>query len=526
MSFALPDNMPSLSLSVPTGKSHYGSVELNEELLKAWLNRLPQQNPVEYTRRYIEALDLFNHNEVPPAQRLKLLDMYRAPFNTMMFELSLSKLGQLDLTDEARMQLLNDISMVLEQLATGYKIIVIESGEQNSNLKLNAAGQMSIYRAIEQLSFLALHHYKFYLKLPSRLFRELHQLYLLSVEADVSDKQPFVNKQINAAYTIRERYCQFLLTTICNPYGLNSGEVLKAYQLMMPLVSATKLELLTQSHEVKAGLFYIDCLGDSTPTAATIPKITADKPVILIMDTKSILIKAAKLFEQAEQQGDKHPAAKNIRLLQKLVPYLNTAFQHRQTYVKFEGAKKTFLCVGVTATHQAQLRTESLPVAQHRWLSSEWDILNKNDYGCLLQKRHLAHLFELRVGDLVGLFEQSGADTKPSVRLATIKYIKTDDFNQTKISLEYIAGNAMPVLFTMQDNSEKQPAYLIPEVARTHQPANLITSKGIYAAGRVLHIKMRKKFLNFTIRIDKITDRQSGYDRFSFRDVIEHQTVR
>lgn len=522
MSFALPPNMPSLSLSVPTGQTAYGNVELNEDLLKHWIQRLPSDNPVELTQRYLDAMHRFNNNQVPPAQRLKLLDMYREPFNDLLFSLTIPKLNQLIKHRETRLKLIIDIAEVLSELATGYKIIVVETGKQNKNLKLNAVAQLAIYRAVEQLSFMALHAYKFYRKLPIRLFRELHQLYLLTLEADVADKEPFVNKHLKGDYSVSQRYCQLLLTSISNPYGLGSGDILRVYNLMIQLAPAAKLSLLTDKEQALAGHFYVNCLSDRTPTPAMLPVADDNsRPPTLILDTKTILTKVADLFEQADKHGPHHPAAENIKLLRQIVPYLNTSYQRKQPRLPVEGNKETFIAVGLELIHDALTQGEKLPIDNHEWLSSTWDVLNKNSYGYLVEKRKVLHAHDLIVGDFVGIFEQPESTGKLSAKLASVRWLRTDDFEQTKMGLKFIDGEAIPVYFTLENSEEKQAAFLLPEINRINQPASLITLTDTYAPNRILHIKTGKKKFNFTIKLDTLLDKNGSFERFTFHDFFE-----
>ncbi|MEC9314198.1 MAG: hypothetical protein VYB22_04870, partial [Pseudomonadota bacterium] len=225
MSFPLPANMPALSLSVPTERHAAGNVELNEELLHHWIRRLPAANPLEFSARYLDALKRFNTNKVSQVQRIKLLDMYRDPLHKLVMALTIPKLQQQIKNADKRLKLIDELSEVINQLAHGYKIIVVEANQESNNLKLKPLVHMAIYRALDAMSLLALHCYNFYRTLPPRLFQEMHQLLMLTMTADIADKPVFVNSQYKADFSVQQRYVQIMLTSICNPYGLASGEV-------------------------------------------------------------------------------------------------------------------------------------------------------------------------------------------------------------------------------------------------------------------------------------------------------------
>jgi hypothetical protein len=520
MSFSLPANMPSLSLSIPTERHAMGNVELNEELLRHWIQRLPSNNPIEFTARYLDALRRFNANQVSHTERIKLLDMYREPFNKVLFGLTIPKLQRLVKDGATRLKLIQDMGEVLTELAAGYKIVVIEAGEKNDNLKLNPLAQLAIYRACEQLSYVVLHAYKFYRALPVKVFRELHQLYLLTEHAGLADKPAFLNKQLQAEFSVKHRYCQILLVSISNPYGLASGEVIRCYNMMMQLAPAANITRLPDDGKPVAGHFYINCLSDRTPSPAILPVMDDNsRPPTLILDTKPLLSRIDTLFDQARDQGEHHPAADNIRLLRQIVPYLNTSYQRKQPRTPVEGSKETFIAAGLEHIHHALTEVTTLPVEKDPWLSSAWEVLNRNNYGYLVQKRRVSQAHDLKIGDFVGILEQENNQTRPKARLASIRWLRTDDFEQTKIGLKFIDGDAIPVFFTVGDGQDKKPAFLMPENSVSHQPASLITASGFFASAAALTIKTGKKRFNFTVRPDKLLNKNDDFERFTFKDL-------
>lgn len=517
MSFSLPADMPSLNLGIPRDRNDAHSVELNETLLRHWIRRLPSNDPVAFTARYLEALQRFNANRVDHAQRLALLDLYREPFNRLLFELTIPGLQQRVRDGNTRLQLINDISAVFAELAMGYKIVIVEAGEKNVNLRLNPLAQLAVYRAVEQLSFVALHAYKFYRTLPPNLFRELHQLYLLAEHAGLADTPAFVNARLKAELSVRHRYCQILLVSICNPYGLASGDVVRSYRLMMQLAPAAELAHLPEDGRPLAGHFYINCLSDRVPAPSILPVIDAQqRPPTLVLNTKPILSLIDAQFEQARLQGEHHAAADYIRLLRQIAPYLNTSYQRTQPRLPIEGATEVFVCVGIAPMHQLLTRQMTPSADTDPWLNAPWEVLNKSNDGYLLQRRRLSLAHDLKIGDFVGIVEPP-LDARHGARIASIRWLRTDEFEQTKMGLKFIAGDAMPVRFTIDDSEERLAAFLIPENSLAGQQACLLTGAGVFAAGRVLHIRTGKKRFDFSIIADSLIEQNDSYERFRFR---------
>lgn len=517
----MPANMPSLSLTIPTERTAYGNIELNEDLLQHWIRRLPSNNPIEFTQRYLDALKRFNTNEVSHKDRIKLLDLYREPFNKVLFGLTIPKLQKLVKDPDTRFSLINDMSQVLAELANGYKIVVVEANLKSDNLKLNPLAHMAIYRACEQLSYQALHAYKFYRTIPVKLFIELHQLYMLTEGAGIADKPPFVNMDFKAEFSVKHRYCQMMLVSISNPFGLASGDILRCYNLMLQLATTARVMPLPDDGKPLSGHFYINCLSDRTPTAAILPVMENNsRPPTLVLDTKAILSRVDSLFEQANEQGG-HPAADNIRLLKQIVPYLNTSYQRKQARVAVEGDKNTYICAGLEAIHHNLTQVGSVPVKGDPWLDSAWEILNKNSYGYLIQKRKVSKAHDLKIGDFIGILESSGPDQKPSLKLASIRWLRTDDFQQTKMGLKFIPGEPIPVFFSSETETSKAPAFLIRENSLRHEAATLITTSGVFETFPTLVIKTGKKRFNFTVKPEKLLDHNDSFERFTFKDLIK-----
>lgn len=521
MSFPLPANMPSLSLSIPTERHAVGNVELNEELLYHWIRRLPTANPLEFSTRYLDALKRFNANDVGHVQRIKLLDMYRGPLNKLVLSLTIPSLQQQLVNADMRLKLIDELGDVINELARGYKIIVVEANEQSNNLKLKPLVHMAIYRAMDAMGLLALHCYNFYRTLPPRLFQEMHQLLMLTLTAEIADRPVFVNSQYKSDFSVQQRYLQIMLTSICNPYGLACGDVVRCYQLMLQLAPAAALTLLPDSAKPEAGHFYINCLSDRTPMPSVLPPLDDNyRPTTLILDTKPILNRVDKLFDQAAAQGESHPAAENIRLLRQLMPYLNTSYQRKQPRLPVEGSKAAYVAVGLDAIHQRVSAPLTLPVAGDPWLDSAWEVLNKNSYGYLLQKRKIRLAHDLKIGDFVGILETAGKEAKPDLKLASVRWLRTDDFEQSKMGLKFIHGDAIPVFFSVGNSEKRQPAFLIRENTLQHQPAMLITTSGIHNTASELTIKTGKKRFNFTVRPDKLLSQNDSFECFTFKDII------
>lgn len=521
MSFELPDNMPSLNLKVPTERGSSGGVELNVSLLHHWIKQLPKNNLVEYTDIYLTALKTFNRNIINEKERLALLDLYRKPLNSLLFSLTIPKLADTNSESNTRLQIINALTELMNELAMGYKIIVNDASEKSNNLKLNPIAQLAINRACEQLSYMALHAYKFYQTVPAGIFKELHQLYQLSLHANVAHLTPIIDKQTRALHSLHQRYAQILLVSICNPYGLTSGHVLEAYFMMEQLIDDAEILPLPENHKATAGHFFINCLSDRTPTPTLLPTVEDQaQPPTLILNTKPLLIIADTLFQQSNKNQISENTI-NINLFKQVIPFLNTSYQRKQVRLPVTGNEQVYLAFGLTAIHHCLSNIDKLTNTDYKNYKSPWDILNKNSYGYLVNRQHVENCHDLKIGDFIGLFEQATSTQKATARIASIRWLRSDKYDNTKIGLETSDGEPIAVQFSLTTDDTSYPALLLPEVGQRHQAASLITVPGIYVPQKSLHIKTKKKRFSFNLIVDQLLDSNSNFEQFTFIDKVD-----
>jgi hypothetical protein len=521
MSFDLPENMSHIHLSVPSERGSSEGIKLNESLLQNWIKRLPKNDLAKYTDTYLGAIKAFNREIIHEKQRLALLDIYRKPLNSLLFSLTIPKLVAEIPVPETRLKIINNLTELMSELAMGYKVIIMDADKHGSSLKNEQLGQLAINRASEQLSYMALHAYKFYQTVPMRVFQELHVLYRLCVHAHVDRLKPSLDLQHRALNSLHDRYTQILLVSICNPYGLQSGHVLEAYFLMEELVSDAEILPLPEDHAATAGHFFINCLSDRIPTPTIMPRNENwAPPPTLILNTKPLLVIADHLFDQAGNENEVESAI-NLDLFKQLVPFLNTSYQRKQPRIPVTGNEEVYLALGLESIHHCLSNLDKLTDADYKNYQSPWKILNKNGYGYLVKRQYVENFHDIKTGDFIGIFERQNSPEKavfPSI--SSIRWLRTDDI-YTKTGLETVDGEPIAVHYALDDSEQTHPALLLPEIGENHQAASLITAPGIYGLQQTLHIKTKRKQFNFSVTIEKLLDKNSNFERFTFVDKLD-----
>lgn len=520
MNKKLPDIMPELNLSIPADRGSMDSVELNERLLKQWIKRLPSDDIAAYVSEYLIALKRFNRNQLEMRQRLDLLDIYRIPLNKILFELEAKRLIKKNPDPIKRDQLISDLSDLMSELAIGYKIIVVDALAQDSNLKLNPIALLAINRAGEQLSYIALHAYKFYRSIPANVLNELHQLYMLTLLGKVDEKRPKLAGKSEADSSFKSRYGQLLLVTICNPYGLASDDVLTAYTLMQDMASVIEIRPLASAAKARAGHFYINCLSDGIPSPSVLPMIENQiQPPTLVLDTKPVLVMVDLIFQRTHSTGVLAKSL-DIELLKQLVPYLNTSYERKQQRSKVMGEQQVYLSMGLNAVHQCINVANAAELNTGSCFTNVWNVLNKNSSGYLVSKQHVIEQDELMVGDFVGIFEAGQQDQIDVTNVGFIRWKKREEDGSLEMGLSLIEGDPISVQVGVsgEDDSTLGAALFLPEIAQIQQSASLITNKNVYSAECKLIIKPTKKRFLFTMTAHQLLGSGNNFEHFSLED--------
>ncbi len=154
-------------------------VELNSKRLKRWLENLPFE-PANSIREILEALKVFNSQEISTRARLELLHIYRRKINQFFEAYETTTFHQSIRGSKNRDRIKEDIGRLTIELASGYKAIVTQEHGKNANAHTDNLYRQAIYAAMEQTVFTLVHAFRIYGPLPHKAHHDLHQLYQLT----------------------------------------------------------------------------------------------------------------------------------------------------------------------------------------------------------------------------------------------------------------------------------------------------------------------------------------------------------
>ncbi len=191
--------------------------------MTAWVESLPMVNVGESSRRLYGAIQELNRFKTDARTRLQMLEQMRGPIHYVCKSLEKHFLNQSIVLNDKESKVANLSQALQNHLATGYKIIVIETLSQKTSeaAKLRA---IATHRALTELSGNLLRCYQLYFPTPNGLWREIHQLYTLADHYGILD-QRFEDEVVKSNLSVKECYYKTMLLSTARPNQLRQQEI-------------------------------------------------------------------------------------------------------------------------------------------------------------------------------------------------------------------------------------------------------------------------------------------------------------
>ena len=253
-----------MQLSVPNRTApKSGSFDGNPASVKGWISTLPMANIGETARLLYGALIDLNHQDIPPQQRLKTLELLHKPVHYVTENMKKHFIGQPFPLAENNLKIAHLSREMAHALATGYKVLVMEQiagiGRKDKKLLITA-----IHRAIKLLSLVLLRSYQVYESYPDSVWLEMHSLYRYAEDnqlhrSRVSD-ETFPQRKSSS---IPDAYKQILLLALACPYRLRHNEVEDIYFALEEWAHYSELQAVGDRENT---LFAVNLDSDQPPS--------------------------------------------------------------------------------------------------------------------------------------------------------------------------------------------------------------------------------------------------------------------
>ncbi len=235
--------------------------------LSKWIKTLPVSDAATAAAHLFNLLHQYNQCELEPLVRFEALESLQIAITHSSSALCEKYIHSALPLNERNRQRFHLSSGLFDQMAIGYKTIVLELYNQSANnQKLHELYLKAIHKAIKQLARLLLECYKVYAKEPDDVWGELNQLYQLSETLGanklVLDNED--NKQ-TATQTIQYAYLRIALLSVANPYHLMQGEATVLYDYLRKWATGCQLKKVTDYNNLNNNLVVIELKRSHPP---------------------------------------------------------------------------------------------------------------------------------------------------------------------------------------------------------------------------------------------------------------------
>ncbi len=518
---------------------------------KTWVDNLPLANVGEISRLLYQAIIEFNKLAIAPQLRAQLLEILRSPIEYVCKELSKHFLNQSVVLPEKQQKIANLAQAIQIHLATGYKIVLLESIPNLSNDKQKKNFVLAAHRMFSDYGQVILRACQLYTATPKNIWLEMHRVYVFAealnlLKYKVEDSQ---NK-----YQIETRldqpYKRNLLLNSSRPNQLRQNDIQAAFDVF---------ELWSEFVDIAAdkldsSVFIVNMEQDSTPRYKSL--MTSSSPHHYGFDTTDLVERIHEYLNLSDssnphnssnfdnnQADDILTVPKNISDI--LLNHLNQAFGvlTKRSFKRIANEGALNLCIGLSASHyfssgRVPFHTQMLksnssgsegddnifltkalrkdawsdaydaggrqaatpsdaPISFNRpnlsdgsdeYPQYEVPLVNTSPGGyCLQWKGDIPS--NIQAGEILSLRE----NTKQPWRIAVIRWIRHIKQTGTQIGIELLAPNAKPcgvqLLQKTGDPSEYLRGLLLPEISAIGQAATLITPRVPFQSGQKVSIK-------------------------------------
>lgn len=514
---------------------------------KAWVDNLPLANVGEISRQLYQAIIELNKLSIAPVLRSQLLEVMRPPIEYVCKELSKHFLNQSVVLPEKQQKIANLAQAIQIHLASGYKIVLLESASNLNNEKQRKHFVQAAHRLFSEYGQVILRSCQLYTATPKNIWLEMHRVYVFAESLDllkykVEDSQ----NKYQTETRLDQAYKRNLLLNCARPNQLRQSDIQVAFDVF---------ELWSDFVDIAADLvdssvFIVNMEQDSTPRYKSL--MNNSSPHHYGFDTTDLV---ERIHEYLNALDDSTPGneqrfhsdalsiPKNVSDI--LLNHLNQAFGvlTKRSFKRITNEGALNLCVGLSASHyfssgRIPFHTQMLQsnsngkesdsnifltqaIRKDAWSEAydaggrqastpsdapisfsqpgskddgdaypnyEVPLINTSPGGyCLQWQGEIPS--NIQAGEILSIRENA----KQPWRIAVIRWIRHIKQSGTQIGIELLAPNAKPCGVQLHhktgDPSEYLRGLLLPEISAIGQAATLITPRLPFQSGHKVSIK-------------------------------------
>jgi hypothetical protein len=476
----------------------------------------------------------------------------RPPIEFVCKELSKHFLNQSVVLPEKQQKIANLAQTIQIHLATGYKIVVMESIEHLANDKQRKQFVHAAHRVMSEYGQVILRACQLYTATPKNIWLEMHRIYVFAealnlLKYKVADSY----NKYQVETTLDQAYKRNLLLNSSRPNQLRQHDIQIAYDLFEMWSEHVDIG----ADRVDSSVFIVNMEQDSTPRYKSLMNSTSDHHYGF--DTTDLVERIHQYLNMTDNNSPKDKTdkpvgpANDVLIVPKIVSdillnHLNQAFGilTKRSFKRIPNEGELNLCVGLSASHyyssgkvsfHAQMlksnksgsesdhniflthairrqdawsegydtggRSASTPSdapisfnrpgltdEDNAYPSYQVPLINTSPGGYCLQWQGPIPS-NIQAGEILSIRETA----QQPWRIAVIRWIRHIKQTGTQIGVELLAPSAKPcgvqLLQKTGDPSEYLRGLLLPEISAIGQPATLITPRLPFQTGHKVSIR-------------------------------------
>jgi hypothetical protein len=538
---------------------------LRPRKLGRWVAQLPIANPPDAARALLRQVHVINHSCYDAKDRMKLMTSL-LPISHRLLQALVEDLKSepVPLNDHAMAQV-SLIESLLEELATGYKLIVSDlSLWEQEKARHSVTLQEALYFSVKWLAMRLLVTYAAYQPEPDGVWRELNQLYRFAEDCDITGATVDDTYDVESAAvttSVDRLYKQVILLALAEPYNLMHNEVWKLNNLAANW--AETVQFLTTDLLPLDNEYVVDLAGGDAPRLypPNVGYVPQDGRVIDLSEARTLLNRMLENVLRSSQ-SDQHLDAPPLHLRQRRDMLLRLAKVWSNSSVRRSqrrrGGAAVQIVFGLNGCHyfasrratftpeMDELRMKTLEHAGSAQVSSASvfagafrEALQKdrrhshNGYAVSpLTQRNIsrdgmalscpadaASTVPAHVGELVAYRQDAESDDR--WRIGVIRWLKAAPEAGTDLGVMHLATTGVPIgvraLHGTGEGTDYFRGLLIPKQVSLQQVRSLIVPGSVYDVGTVVAVNMGNKL--FHVRLARLLQSTPEFAQYEFKTI-------
>lgn len=455
--------------------------------LAEWIAELPLQDAAACGRSVLVALAELNRFDTDPGNRWQLLELLRPTVHFTCSSLSRSWLQQTLVLNTEQQGLASLAQALQNQLATGYKITVVDAMKAEPDftapLQPGLSGGLiadATHRALTDQSRTLLRSLQLYTPAPTRLWHDSHQLYQLAAHYGFLDHlvtDP--ENQLRQGTRVADAYLRLLLLGCCRPNMLRQHSIGALFLALEDWSQHARVAPISDPEQT----FLLLDLGSDRPPVST---RSFRDPQPQSGDLHEL--DATDLVQRLNAQLAGNLTDSDLLLPEFLTPEL---IRHvvqawgvlsKRAFRRVSASGQLEVCVGLLTLHDLNsgrsddsLRTDRVRLAD----------ASPGGYGIRWEGDVPA---TLQTGELLGVRETDSHHWS----IAVVRWLQRRG-GQTCLGVELLGPRALPAtarrLRPRGGQDQGLPALLLPELKVINQPAMLVVGPNIFTVGQKVKLE-------------------------------------